>query len=173
MNDDALEVVLIAAVAEDGTIGDDGDIPWHYPADLRHFKNTTLGSPVIMGRRTYESIVDRLGHALPGRVNVVLTRRDPDAVVDPAHRPDDETAIAVAGDLASAFARAGTVADVAYVIGGARVYDQTIDRADRMILTEIPGRFSGDTRFPVIDDTWVEIERRETDDLAFVTYRRR
>lgn len=172
---DTLELVLIAAVAEDGTIGDDGSIPWHHPEDLRHFRQVTLGSPVIMGRKTYESIVDRLGHALDGRTNIVLTSRVASAVVDVSDRPDGETDILVASSIDAAIARAGeTGASTAYVIGGASIYEQFLPEADGLIITEVPGRFDGDTTFPVIDtEVWEIADRTHDDPLTYVTYRRR
>jgi dihydrofolate reductase len=161
-----MEVVLVAAVADNGVIGRDGKMPWHYPADLEHFKETTMGHPVVMGRRTYESIAARLDGPLPGRTNVVLTRSGVDA-----HEEVD-----VAGGVDQAIEAANqTGADVAYVIGGASVYEQFLSRADQMVLTEIPDAYEGDTYFPEWDtDEWVEQERQERDDgLAFVTYKRR
>lgn len=169
------EIVVIAAVAEDGTIGDDGTMPWHHAEDLRRFKATTMGAPVIMGRRTYESIVAGLGSALPGRHTIVLSRRDPEQVRDPEHVPDDETAVEVAGSLEDAFDRAAaTGADTVYVAGGASVYEQVLPRADRLLITEVPGRFDGDARFPPIAaERWRERDREDVDALAFVEYVRR
>ena len=179
-----VDLVLVAAVAENCVIGDDGGMPWHYPADLAHFKRLTTGHPVIVGRATYESIADRLGGPLPDRTSVVLTTRDLDL-------PDGAV---VANDLDEAVALAAADAadrDVseAYVIGGATVYEQFLDHADRMVLTEVPGRPDGDTRFPDWDAAeWTETEREavasgngdaDSDDgggadgdLAFVTYER-
>ncbi|WP_049983003.1 dihydrofolate reductase [Halorubrum sp. BV1] len=175
---DALDIVLVAAVADNGVIGDDGGMPWHYPADLAHFKRLTTGHPVIVGRATYESIVDRIGGPLPDRTSVVLTRRGLDG-----DRPKN---VVVANDVDEAVSRAAADAtdrgvDAVYVIGGATVYEQLLDRADRMVLTEVPERPEGDTRFPDWDaDEWVAVEREvapsdDTDrdgDLAFVTYER-
>jgi dihydrofolate reductase len=163
------DVVLVAAVAENRVIGADDGMPWHYPADLAHFKRLTTGHPVIVGRRTYESIADRIGGPLPDRTSVVLTTRDPSlpegAVV--ANGVDEAVAIAAAD-------AADRGVDAAYVIGGATVYEQFLDRADRMVLTEVPERPEGDTRFPEWDpEAWVERDRETDGDLAFVTYERR
>lgn len=172
-----MEIALVAAVAENGVIGADGDLPWHYPADLKHFKETTTGRPVIMGRRTFESIVDRTGGPLPDRTSVVLTsqgidgpsvHRDPDDVA-----PDSGEAV-TADSVDSALATAATTgADVAFVVGGASVYEQFLPRADRLVLTEINEAPEGDTYFPEFDgSTWTETAREDRPDLAFVTYER-
>jgi len=176
----ALDIVLVAAVADNGVIGDDGGMPWHYPADLAHFKRLTTGHPVIVGRATYESITDRIGGPLPDRTSVVLTTRD----LDDGDLPEG---VVVANDIDEAVARAaadaaGRGVDAVYVIGGATVYEQFLDRADRMVLTEVPERPEGDTRFPDWDaDEWAAVDREvaatgdaaaDGDGLAFVTYER-
>ncbi|PAU82793.1 dihydrofolate reductase [Halorubrum salipaludis] len=173
-----IDLVVVAAVAENGVIGDGGGMPWHYPADLAHFKRLTTGHPVIVGRTTYESIADRIGGPLPDRTSVVLTTRDLDLPEGAVVASDVGEAV----DLATADAAERGV-DAVYVIGGATVYEQLLDRADRMVLTEVPERPDGDTRFPDWDpEEWAEAEREvvgtgdndETDaaDLAFVTYER-
>ena len=135
-------LTLIAARARNGAIGRDNSLPWQLPEDLAHFKATTLGHPIVMGRRTFESI----GRPLPGRRSIVLTR-------DPvwAHPGCDR-----AGSLDEAIAlcaRAGA-AEV-FVVGGAQVYADAIGRADRLILTEVELDVAGDAFFPSIDpDTW-------------------
>lgn len=161
---DDLDVVLVAAVAENGVIGADGELPWHYPEDLRHFKETTVGHPVICGRRTYESIVDRLGEPLPGRTNVVLTTGDLDL-------PDGAVR---AGSIDEALAAAReTGSDVAYVVGGASVYEQFLDLADRLVLTEIHESHEGDTYFPGVDwSEWAVLDRDDREELSFVEYGR-
>lgn len=160
-----IEIVLVAAVAANGVIGDEGEMPWHYPEDLRHFKETTMGHPVVMGRHTFESIVDRLGEPLPGRTNVVLTSSPsllPDGVV-PATSIDAAIEAAVESG-----------AETVYVVGGASVYEQFLPRADRLALTEIDVEYEGDTYFPTVDwESWREVERLETNDLSFVQYERR
>jgi len=162
-----MRVVLLAAVAENGVIGVDGEMPWHYPEDLRRFKERTMGHPVVMGRRTYESIADRLGGPLPGRTNVVLSARDtlelPEGAV---HAGDVEAA------LAAATAALDDDRESVYVVGGASVYEQVLDRADELRITEIPESPDGDTRFPSIGEEWSEVDRETVGDLAFVTYRR-
>ncbi len=162
-----MRVVLVAAVAENGVIGADGGMPWHYPGDLRRFKETTMGHPVVMGRRTYESIADRLGGPLPGRTNVVLSRREDLELPDGAVHADGlDAALEAAADALDADR------DAVYVVGGASVYEGFFDRADELRITEIPESPDGDTRFPEIDEGWTEVDRETEGELAFVTYRR-
>jgi len=159
-----IDVALIAAVAENGVIGADGGMPWHYPADLAHFKETTMGHPVILGRVTYESIAARLGGPLPGRTNVVLTRSGVDA-------PDE--VVQVESVDAAVEAAAATGAATVFVAGGASVYEQFLPLADRLVLTEVPESPDGDTFFPEWDAAeWAAIERESEGELSFVTYER-
>ncbi|WP_224268852.1 dihydrofolate reductase [Haloprofundus salinisoli] len=165
-----MELVLIAAVAENGVIGADGDIPWHYPDDLAHFKRTTTGHPVVVGRRTYESIVRQISGPLPGRTNVVLSRREmdlPDGAVRAA-------SVDAALERASEAVCDGECDEPIFVIGGETVYEQFLPRANRLVLTELHETFEGDTEFPAFDrDSWTEVERDEHDAFDFVEYRRR
>ena len=140
------KLFLIVARAENGVIGRDGGLPWHLPADLKHFKALTMGSAMIMGRRTFDS----LPGLLPGRRHIVLTRdRDWRAPgVEVAN--DVEGALALAGDEPTA------------VIGGAEVFALFLDRADRIELTEIVGAVDGDTIMPDPRKSgWREIRREE------------
>lgn len=165
-----MKLALVVAVAENGVIGDDGDIPWHHPADLRRFKETTMGHPVIMGRRTYESIVDRLGESLPGRCNIVLSRGDPALLGDAVRAESIEAAL----EIAAAELPADEPDAVAYVIGGAEVYEQFLPRADRLVWTEVHETVAGDTHFPAVDwGAWREVAREDQGDLSFVVYERR
>lgn len=171
------ELVVIAAVAANGTIGRDGGMPWHLPADLRRFKRLTTGHPVILGRRTFESIVADLGGPLPGRTNVVLTTREG---YEPARGEggdgagDTNTEVVVAGGIDAALAAARARDDVAFVAGGGRVYEQLLPLADRLELTELDAAHEGDTRFPAFErDAWRVVERDEREGFAFVTYERR
>jgi dihydrofolate reductase len=138
-------VALIAAVAENGVIGRGGGLPWHLPDDLRWFKQLTMGHPVVIGRRTF----DTLGRPLPGRRWIVLSR-------NPAFHPDG---VETAPDLRSALAAAGH-GDV-FVAGGADVYRAALPLADRLYLTVVHARVEGDTRFPEVDfDDWTLMEER-------------
>lgn len=160
-----LEIALVAAVAENGVIGRDGDLPWHYSEDLQHFKATTMGHPVIMGRRTFEGIVDGLGEPLPGRTNVVLTSREQDLPDGAVRAASLDEALAIAREAGS---------DVAYVVGGATVYEQFLPDADRLVLTEVHDEFEGDTYFPEVEwSEWREVERDDRGELSFVEYERR
>lgn len=157
-----MDLAIIAAVAEDRTIGDGGKIPWHYSADMEHFKRETMGHPVIMGKGTWDSLESY--RPLPGRTNIVMS-------FEPIAVPDG--VVNVHGIEEAVDAAEATGADEAYVIGGAAIYDLFLDRADRMVLTEIPGEYGGDTRFPEWDrDAWTAVAREEDGELAFVTYER-
>ena len=142
---------LIAAVASNGAIGLEGDMPWHISEDLKYFKRVTMGAPVIMGRKTYASI----GSALPGRANIVITRNT-------AFSSDDAD---VVHDVAAGVRKAQAIAQIdgsaeVFVIGGAEIYAQVLAAADRVYLTEIDGEFSGDAFFPDLDTTqWREVSR--------------
>jgi len=145
-------------------------MPWHIPEDLQRFKSLTMGNPVLMGRRTYDSIAARLDGPLPGRHNIVLSRSDPDV----------HEGVVVVDSLDAAVSEAEAVcaldddADRIFVIGGATVYEQFLDRADELLLTELDDAYDGDTEFPDWDDdAWLEVSREDHDDFAFVTYRRR
>ncbi len=159
-----MKLALVVAVAENGVIGADGDIPWDYPEDLARFKETTMGHPVIMGRRTFESILERLGEPLPGRTNIVLSTQDLDLPEDAVQAGSVTEAIETAEETGSA---------VAYVVGGADVYRQFLPRANRLIWTEIHESYDGDTCFPTFDrDAWTEVSREDRSDLSFVIYER-
>jgi dihydrofolate reductase len=167
-----MEIVLIVAVAENGVIGRDNAIPWRLKTDQQRLKAMTLNKPVVMGRKTFES----LRRPLPGRTNIVVTRdanyRARGAVVTTSF----ENAFAVArGD---ALRRLAT--EIA-VIGGAEIYAQWMGAADRLEITEVHARPDGDTRFATIDaNDWEEIARvrnpagpDDNADFSYVTYRRR
>ncbi|MGL6549449.1 type 3 dihydrofolate reductase [Aeromonas hydrophila] len=140
-------ISMIAAMAHDRVIGLDNQMPWHLPADLAHFKRVTLGKPVLMGRKTFESI----GRPLPGRRNLVISR-------NPDYRADGVEVI----DSVEAALALLTGSDVAelMVIGGGHLYGQLLPRADRLYLTRIDLAVEGDTRFPAFDEgDWLCIER--------------
>jgi dihydrofolate reductase len=136
---------LVAALARNGVIGRDHGLPWRLPADLKHFRRLTWGHPVLMGRRTWDSI----GRPLPGRRNLVLTR-------DPAWRADGATAV---DSVDAARALAGP-ASTLMVIGGAEVYRLCLPLAERLRLTLIEAEIEGDVRFPEWRaEEWTELER--------------
>lgn len=142
-------VSLVAAAAANGVIGRDNRMPWHLPEDLAHFKRLTLGHPVVMGRKTYESILAALGKPLPGRTNIVVTRQAGFAA----------PGCIVAASLDAALAAAREAAEI-FVIGGAEIYRLALARADRVHLTLIDAAFEGDATFPALDTAlWHEAER--------------
>lgn len=158
-------LTLIAAVARNGVIGIGNRLPWHLPADLKHFKALTLGHPVIMGRKTWESLPEKF-RPLPERRNIVVTR-------DGSYRAEGAV---VAPSLPAALAAAG--GGEAFLIGGAELYATALPLANRLQLTEIDATFEGDAWFPAIDPgLWHEVARQahrgdEGFDYAFVTYER-
>lgn len=162
---------IIVAAAENGVIGSNNALPWHLPEDLRHFKRVTMGKPIIMGRKTFESI----GRPLPDRTNIVITH-------NPAFQP---AGVEVASSLEAALALAEHVALVdgaeeAVVIGGAEIYRAAIPMADRLYITEVHACVEGDAVLPRIDWTqWREMERQRHEasashayDYSFVRYER-
>ena len=140
-----MKLSLIVAYARNRVIGRDNALPWRLPEDLAHFKRATLGHPVVMGRKTWDSI----GRPLPGRRNVVVTR-DPDWRSDGAER---------AASLTDAIALCADAADV-FVIGGGEIYAQALPLADAVIATEVDVEVDGDARFPPLDARqWSETSR--------------
>jgi len=138
-------VYLVAAVAANGIIGADGKLPWRIPGELQHFKKLTLGHPVIMGRRTWES----LKGPLPGRENIVVTR------THGYEAPGAAVANSLAGALAMCLGE-----PVAFVIGGTRLFEESLPIAAGMVLTEIQREYEGDTWFPAWDRSqWRESQR--------------
>lgn len=138
---------MIVAQANGRVIGASNDLPWYLPADLQRFKELTTGHVVIMGRKTYDSIVKRIGKPLPNRTNIVITRDEaldaPDVLV--AHSPQD--ALTLAGD--------GEV----FVIGGATIYEAMLPLADRIYLTQVKADIVGDAYFPELGAQWSEVSR--------------
>lgn len=158
------EIVLVAAVAANEVIGADGAMPWHLPEDLAHFKEVTMGHPMVMGRKTFEAI----GRPLPGRRTIVVTR----------DRQWAHSGVQTAGDLDTALAlafegvRAGPdPTGPVMVVGGGQIYEQAMPQATRLEITHIDAEPPGDTRFPRIDRRiWRETERDDRDGYAFVRY---
>jgi dihydrofolate reductase len=137
---------MIAAMADNRIIGADNDMPWHLPADLKHFKSVTMGKPVLMGRKTYESI----GKALPGRPNIVITTNKSYSLADATV----VTSIEAAMKEASAF-------DEVMIIGGGSIYQSMLAKAQRLYLTFIDLKVAGDTQFPDYEANanWTEVAR--------------
>jgi dihydrofolate reductase len=159
-------ISLLVAASENGVIGRDNGMPWHLPDDLKHFKALTLGKPVLMGRRTFESI----GKPLPGRTNLVLTRAVGWAV----------PGVVAVPDLSAALHAAGAAAELV-VAGGAQVYALALPQAARIYLTRIHADIEGDTRLPDIElAAWRETSRqlhpvdaRHAFAMSFITLERR
>lgn len=141
-----MKISMIAAMAHDRVIGKDNQMPWHLPADLAHFKQVTLGKPVLMGRKTFESI----GRPLPGRRNLVISR-------NPGYQAEG---IEVVGSVEAARALlASSAVEELMVIGGGHLYAEMLPSADRLYLTQIDLAVEGDTRFPAFDDgQWQRID---------------
>lgn len=161
-----MKLHLIYARAANGVIGKDGVMPWHLPEDLAHFKRTTLGAPVIMGRKTWESLPPRF-RPLPGRTNVVVTRQ----------RDWQAEGTRVAHSLDEALRLCGDVPD-AWVIGGAEIYAQALPLAHTAVVTEIEAHFDGDAFAPTLNADWVETAREHHTaasglSYSFVNYRKR
>lgn len=158
-----MQKIIIAAVSENNVIGKDGDIPWHIPEDMEHFKQKTTGHAVIMGRKTFESLPENF-RPLPDRKNIVLTRSGL------KEKPGE---VAEASSLEEGFEIAEGFSDKAFVIGGESVYRESLEEADKLLLTRIHEEYDGDTYFPEIEGDWIEEEREDHGEFSFVTYRRK
>lgn len=155
-------MTLAAIVAHDPdlVIGKEGSLPWHYPEDLKFFKRTTMGHPLLMGRKVFEDLNEK---PLPGRENVVLSRsRNYD------HVPTFASIEAAIDHLRKE--------EMVFVIGGAEIYNQTLKMIDKLFITEIHQKYEGDTYFPEyrngIGSTWKEIKREDKSELSYVVYKR-
>jgi len=161
------EIVIIAAVAEKNrVIGRDQDLPWHIPEDLKRFKRLTTGHPLVMGRKTFESVVHQFGGPLPNRRNIVVSA---------SGKVMNHSQVEVAATLDEAI-EAASSNEVIFIGGGAAIYEQTLGRADRLELTLVEGNYDGDTYFPpyehLIGDVFVETASESHDHFRFVTYER-
>lgn len=154
-----MRTVIVAAVGRNGVIGVDGHLPWKIPEDMARFKRVTMGHALVMGRETFESI----GRPLPGRVNIVLTRR-------PGWSHEGTT---TAGSLDEALERVSSLGVDAFIAGGAAVYRLALPVADRLEITEVDAEPEGDTWFPAVDwSRWRETSRESHPGFSFVTYDR-
>jgi dihydrofolate reductase len=164
-----MKISLIVAMGENRVIGGSGHIPWHLPADFKHFKDLTMGHPIVMGRKTFESI----GKPLPGRTNIVITR-------DASYRYDGVVTV-TSPDAALAAATAAPGGNEMFVIGGAEIYKLFLSRADRIYLTQVHGAFEGDVFFPELGPgEWqlANSEEHKKDeknpfDFAYLVYERK
>ena len=144
-----MKISIVVAMAANRVIGRDNQLPWHLPADLKHFKQTTMGKPILMGRKTWESI----GRPLPGRTNIVITRDE----------NYDAPGCVVVHSIEAALQATEQHAEV-MIIGGADFYRQVLPRTDRIYLTRINEDFEGDTLFPeLISSEWQQVEQIDCD----------
>ena len=167
-----MQIALIAAVADNGVVGRDSQLPWHLPGDLQYFRRNTMGKPIVMGRKTWDSI----GRPLPGRTNIVISRQ----------RGLELEGARVVDSMDAALALAEAIAEIdgateLMVIGGAQIYALALPLAQRLYLTEVHAQVTGDVRFP----DWDRSEWRESSrdkhvacdsnpyDYSFVVYERR
>lgn len=159
-------IEMVVAVAENGVIGKDGDMPWRLPSDLKHFKQVTMGCPIIMGRATWDSI----GRPLPGRLNIVISRAVPDMPEGVIGVATPEAALAACGEAATVM-----------IVGGGQIYRLFEPMADRVHLTEVHATPDGDTQFSLAQPAdWIETDRQrfsagenDSADYSFVTLQRR
>lgn len=151
-----MKISLIVAMASNRAIGIDNRLPWHLPADLRKFKQITMGSPILMGRKTYDSI----GRPLPGRTNIVISR-------DPSYR---QPGCQVFNEIDKAIESCSHLPEI-FVIGGSSFYQAMLPLADTLYLTEVKQEFAGDTFFPEIHpEHWLEMEREDIHDDPDVAF---
>ena len=160
-----MKISLIAAFAEEGVIGKDGKIPWTLKEDLKHFRNKTEGSSVVMGRKTYESI----GRPLPNRLNIVMTRS-----------PKKLGGVKEVSNRKEALEIASSYSNEVFIIGGEKIYEEFLPMATKMYLTKIDIKVKGDSFFPKWSlNDWKELSRRDKKDLdqnieyCFLEYKRK
>ncbi len=159
-------ITIVVAIGENRGIGSNNQMLWHLPKDLKHFKNITSGHPVVMGRKTYESI----GKPLPGRTNIVISRKN----------DWFEEGILIVGSIKEALKFAKKIDEEVFIIGGGNIYKQTIDLADKIELTTVKATIEADTFFPEMDGkVWVktnetchEKDEKNPYDFCFQTFER-
>jgi dihydrofolate reductase len=162
-------ISLIVAASENNVIGKNNQLLWYLPADLKYFKEQTVGKPVIMGRKTFDSIIEAIGKPLPNRQNIVITRKD-----DFLHEN-----VLRAEDITQAIQLAGNVPEM-MIIGGESIYEQVLPFTDKIYLTRVHHVFEGDVFFPILDDAeWqiVEEDKHSADDkneysYTFIVYKK-
>lgn len=160
-----MDLTLIAAVSENNVIGNKGKLPWYFPEDMKRFKRLTSGSPVIMGRKTYDSIIERIGRPLPNRWNIIISKNP---------NLNNLGVTGIVPSIEQAIELAMEKKCEAYVIGGEQIYNQTIELANKLEITHVRGNYEGDAFFPEIKtQLWVESKREDFDKYSFVTYLRK
>ncbi len=170
-NDPDTIISLIVAMSDNGVIGLNNGMPWHVPGDLKRFKELTSGKPVIMGRKTYDSIVARNGKPLPGRTNIVISRSAPKVAAGVLVYDDLDAAIHKAQDIAHAEGH-----NEIFIIGGAQIYAMSLLCANRIYMTKIHRHYKGDAYFPYIDvNEWQKLSKETVDgdpSYSFITLER-
>ena len=157
-----MEIIVIAAVARNNVIGNKEELPWYLKEDLQRFKKLTLGQTVIMGRKTYESILERNGQPLKDRTNIVLSTTT------------KYSNILAVESLDIAICIAKSYSENIFIAGGQRVYEESIGRANKMEITHIHKDYQGDAFFPEIkEEFWKETNRKDNKGFSFVTYERK
>lgn len=181
---------IIAAVSKNGVIGKNGELPWYLPEDLKHFRKLTEGHTVLMGRKTFESILNRLGKPLPNRKNIIITRQTGYKFPLPSHpehacrqagggegsqnppaasRNDSRQDVEIFPNIQDALA--ANQNENIFIIGGGEIYGQTINLADKLYITEVHEDINGDVYFPEIDkNVWRETSHENRDGFSFVEY---
>ena len=155
-------ISLVVAAADNNVIGLDNAMPWHIPEDFKHFKTLTIGKPCIMGRKTFESILEQLGKPLPGRVNIVVSRKN-----------YQHGGALTCKDLDEAIDQASKVeTDEICIVGGAQIYAQALDLADKIYLTRVHQSPEGDAFFPALGSEWDEESCDKREGFSFLTYAR-
>lgn len=155
-------ISLVVAAADNNVIGRDNAMPWHIPEDFRHFKTVTMGKPCIMGRKTFESILEQLGKPLPGRVNIVVSRKN-----------YQHGGALTCKDLEEAIEQASKIdTDEICIVGGAQIYAQALNIADKIYLTRVHQSPEGDAFFPALGREWVENSRDDREGFSFLIYTR-
>ena len=155
-------ISLVVAAADNNVIGRDNAMPWHIPEDFKHFKTVTMGKPCIMGRKTFESILAQLGKPLPGRVNIVVSRKN--------YQHDGAL---TCKDLSEAIEQGGKIeTDEICIIGGAQIYAQALELANKIYLTRVHQLPEGDAFFPALGKEWKEESRDNREGFSFLTYTR-
>jgi dihydrofolate reductase len=145
----SMRLSILVAMAKNRVIGQNNQLPWHLPADLKHFKFLTMGQTIVMGRKTYESI----GRPLPGRENIIITRQS-------GYDVQGATVVNSLEDALLICEESSTINNESFIIGGEKLYRQTLDICQRMYITEIQSDFEGDVVFPKFDrNNWEEIQR--------------
>jgi dihydrofolate reductase len=153
---------LIVAAADNNVIGINNKMPWHIPEDFKHFKSITMGKPCIMGRKTYESILNQLGKPLPGRDSIVISRKG-----------FEDTRAIITSSLDRAIEKAQMLASgEIMVIGGAQIYELAMPKADTIYLTRVHQRPEGDAFFPELDETWQQVAGEDHDGYSFLKFER-